>query len=304
MEVTDSDLSVGPVGFGNIAHSGDAEVLVDRDLLLGSTENSTSWGEYEFSSTSFLNVGGDIYIGRGNFRHMGGDVFIGGDLVVEPAGAYLINGASTLEMTGAIDLAGQVGQQGGQMNVASTVNISAGLYSQSAGTHRVGQSLKVGNEESRTGFYRLQDGTMDVMQDTYIGSNGGFGEFTHENGTHIVNGSLVLGYEADFETFPNVIGEIGIGSYTITDGEVRADRLHMGDSGLGEFPTFEFDQFTQDGGVVRLEKEVVIGFGVYELNDGELYSAPVDATDPLRLLYENNALIGPAKTQTSARECR
>ncbi len=292
--------TVGATGSGSVYHTGDATATIGGSLVLG--ENPGGNGEYEFDATSTMNVLGDLQVRRGEFRHLGGRIETGGDLVVETGGLYQMTTSSAFQnITGRLDVSGQFDLQRGRLDVGRELNIHAGTFDQSAGDVLANQNLRIGDTDGETANYYLRtaEAVLQVNENVYIGTNGGTGSFTHEDGLHQIGDALVLGYEATFEPLPIVLGGIGIGNYTISGEEsiergLRAARLHIGDSGMEPAAGETVSTFDQNGGDVRFDGEIVIGKGIYNLRDGTLRCNKLPEDDQLRLLYygENALIVG------------
>ena len=167
----------------------------------------------------------------------------GGDVAL--TGGYTLPASATVNVTGA----GSSFAAGGLLNVGSgaQIDISSdgqvtatqerlgdvghGTITQSGGIHTVSGAINplwMATTIGSTASYNLSGGTLNVIND-FVGANGeavgfsGTATFTQTGGTHTVsgaNGNLVIGY-----------APTGVGTYTISNGNLTADSLYLGRDG-------------------------------------------------------------------------
>jgi uncharacterized protein with beta-barrel porin domain len=87
-----------------------------------------------------------------------------------------------------------------------------GKLEQKGGTHKIDSLLTLGyDDENSSGTYLIQDGTLEVGNNEYVGSVG-TGIFEQSGGNHVVTGQMVLGLE------PNAYGSYIMSGGTLTVG--------------------------------------------------------------------------------------
>ncbi len=224
----------------------------------GMTVNAT--GQVSINGGSF-NLNGDGAVDGGSVSRASGASFTvaaGKTMTVKNAGHFTVTGTYTMNTTGQITVTGTGSAMhvdtstltiggGGAVNIASDAIVSAfeervgdasgGSVVQSGGSHTIsidggaGTSLNplwIAPSVGSTGSYTLSGGTLTVFNNA-VGANGesvgfsGAGTFTQTGGDHIVagaNGNLVIGF-----------APTGVGSYTITNGNLTAHSLYLGRDG-------------------------------------------------------------------------
>jgi fibronectin-binding autotransporter adhesin len=118
----------------------------------------------------------------------------------------------------------------------------------------LGQNGDTGNGPA-IGVYELNDGTLSVGNNAYIGYDGS-GTFTQNGGTHMVGYGLVLGRDAGSS-----------GTYNLNDGSLSAAEERIGREGSGTF--------NQTGGSNTVDDGLIVGRlvgsnGAYNLSGGSL----------------------------------
>ena len=171
-----------------------------------------------------VGVGYQMYVGhtgKGEFHQSGGEVLANGPLIVgAQAGS---NGAYYLTNDGTLT----VGQESAPKNMALGWEGGTGSFQQSGGEVTVTGTLNLGLTSEAVGNYMLEEGTLTVGQQMYVGSNG-IGGFQQHSGEVTVKGDLVLGYNYGPE-----------GTYSLAGGNTTVDGKI--DVGVGA-------TFTQTGG--------------------------------------------------------
>jgi len=106
--------------------------------------------------------------------------------------------------------------------------VGVGTFNQSGGTNN-NTWLFVGNEYASQGTYNLSGtGTLRTTNDQYVGQAGHYGgsvgQFVQTGGQNIVGGKLVIGDQLG-----------ATGSYSMSGGDLKAQRLLVGNFGRGRF---------------------------------------------------------------------
>jgi len=102
------------------------------------------------------------------------------------------------------------------------------FVNQTAGTHTVIGTLRIGALAASNGSYTLSGGTLSAATE-YIGSTdqvaaAGNGSFTQAGGAHTVTGAMNLGYSAG-----------GTGTYSLQSGTLSAGSINLNSGGLLSF---------------------------------------------------------------------
>jgi hypothetical protein len=172
---------------------------------------------------------------------------------------------------------GSVSASVGKYHSAYIGNFGTGLFSQSGGTHSVG-NIYLGHYYGSSGAYNLDGGILSTNYET-IGRLGS-GIFTQTGGEHTVAGDTVVGgYSTGVYTQSGGTNTISrflylgrysgsSGMYTLSDtASLSADTEYIGHSGTGTF--------IQSGGSHEISNYLRIGYssginGTYTLNSGDL----------------------------------
>ncbi len=202
---------LGYNGSGTFTQTGGTHT-VGSTLFLG--YNPGSSGSYNLSGSGRLSVSGTDYVGydgTGTFTQTGGThavqslylgYYSGSSGSYSPSGSYSLSGSSSLSVSGTE----YVGYYG------------TGTFTQSGGTHTVGQ-LYLGYNYLSNGSYSLSgSGSLSVSGYEYVG-NVGTGTFTQTGGTHTVGQKLFVGYNSS-----------SVGRYILSGGTVSAGSAYIGGS--------------------------------------------------------------------------
>jgi uncharacterized protein with beta-barrel porin domain len=152
------------------------------------------------------------------------------------------NGGMTLQVNS--------GTSSGYLNAEMAIVGSAGTGNllQSAGAVSVTDQLLLGYEQTGTGTYTLQGGSLSTFK-SVVGVYG-TGTFTQSGGTHSVTDSLTLGAQSG-----------STATYTLTNGTLNTVNTIVGLNGSGTF--------TQSGGTQNVSGTLTLGSsGTYNLNAG------------------------------------
>jgi hypothetical protein len=341
--LTAADIYVGGSGSGIFSQSG-GTATVTRSLILGS--QSGSYGNYnlydgtltvgEMGATDPVMTVGDG--GEGFFYHPGGQVTVNGAMVLgNQAGShgdyYLYGVPTVLEVLGDLIVGnyggGAFNQYSGELTVSGNMVVSDQAYSygnvyQEGGTATVTGGLSLGKEQYANGNYSLSAGTRtydwgssysgptSLGVDSMTVGQSGFGSFSQEGGTATVTGDLTLGKEqyanGQYSFFKGTRTYEYPGfsyTYTITTDPASLDvqgSLIVGQSGFGSF--------TQGGGTVTLNQDIILGqqassSGSYSLLEGTYtedhgYYSTTNTTGPafLNVGGSHNLIVGQAGTGT------
>jgi hypothetical protein len=139
----------------------------------------------------------------------------------------------------------------------------SGTFTQTGGTHTVGESLYLGNSSGGSGTYNLSDGSLTVHGSEYIGLLG-CGAFIQTDGTHTVDMSLILGAYGNSGTYDLRGGSLSAGSVFLYEGGTFTQS-----GGI-----LDFTSFNQAGGNASFS-DLYLGrntdsSSTYNLNGGNL----------------------------------
>jgi hypothetical protein len=204
----------------------------------------------------------------GAFKQMAGSVNIGSG--TSPVDLVLSN---FLSFTPSYNLSGGSLTVLGNTFVGSSIALAVNAtFNQLAGTHAVNQNLYLGDRAADVGQYNLSGGTLSVIGNTYVGSNG-TGIFTQNGGTHVIwdsypNG-VFLGYTntasgiynltAGALTLPNAemyVGYYGKGIYDQSGGSASARYFTTGYYAPGGSGTANLS-----GGTLDVSRGTYVGYG-------------------------------------------
>lgn len=283
---------IGLEGTGTFKQTGGTNT-VTTDLVLGQESGAKGYYTLEKGDLSafFIQIGAS---GTGEFKQTGGTVTATGPLnigqVKGSAGTYALSGTGELNandigvglsgkgiftqesgtkvnVSGGVVLGydtsgtgeGTYNLQGGQL-VSASLNVGSygtGTFKQTGGSNDTELLVIGANYDSSTlvkgsGEYHLSGSgsTLSVTGNTTIGQDG-TGFFYQSSGTHTVGDILFIGSNAT-----------GVGTYTMTGGDLSADRLGVGRYGSGTFH--------HSGGNVNVANEFAVttrgsGSGTYNL---------------------------------------
>jgi hypothetical protein len=265
-------LAIGPQGYGEFLQKGEST----HTVAVGMGVSGPSGGKYtleggtlSFGTGTFLQIGAGTG-GTGTFTQTGGDVSFGSSDTTTNNLRIGLNGG-----TGSYSLQPLEGHTAtltmdGIVNVGWTNNGTGGTGSfyQSGGTHSIirttlpenggdGGRLFLGNGINTYGYYELSGGQLTVGGKEILGLNGGTGVFVQSGGTNTITN----------ETLPDGVGRLvvgwydnSIGTYTLNDGQFKADRIVLGDSDSDTTQPNASGQGTLTAAGGRLEvKEFSIG---------------------------------------------
>lgn len=199
-------------------------------------------------------------------------VNVAGAVSIEPAAAGILNPWENLTVDGAgaaatlADGTLQVGRRVYYTYYTRDLAVGVGgpgSFTQSGGTNDITRALILGELAAGDGHYALTAGTLKVATDENVGE-AGTGVFDQTGGEQTVSGNLtVAGQQGAVGTYSLKNSNLTVG----TAGQAGTGVLTVGRSGTGAF--------TQAGGDVELEGDLVVGkeadgTGEYTLKGGTL----------------------------------
>jgi hypothetical protein len=246
---------IGYSGTGAYTQSGGTHQIANQ-LYIGTFVGSS--GDYDLSggslSADYENIGSRGCTGA--FTQSGGTHQVSNELKLSYASYYFTPSSGAYELTGGSLSVGTYETIG--VGVYETKNISCpAAFTQSGGTHQVGNDLRLGWDLGGQGSYDLSgSGSLSVGQDEYIG-NSGIGAFTQSSGDHQVHKDLYMGWYYGSS-----------GAYTQSSGSLSVGRLEF----IGYFGT---GAYTQTGGIHQVTNQLILGVvdggsGTYNLSGGGL----------------------------------
>jgi hypothetical protein len=246
---------IGNAGTGTFTQSGGTHTVADTLTLAATSgssgsyhlQNGSLWaGTVNLNEPATFTQSGGIF-DFGAFNHSGGtgtfpDLFLG--RTAGSSSSYNLSGGSLLAISEIIGHAG------------------TGTFTQSGGTHKVGDTLTLGDASTGGGTYNLSNtGSLWALSES-IGRYG-TGTFTQSGGSHAIGSALCLG-----ET------STGRGTYDLSGaGSLSTSREVIGLSGAGVF--------TQSGGTHTVATTLTLAAnsgssGTYNLSGGSLSAATIE----------------------------
>ncbi len=294
-----SDGSLNIISTGNLSAAGSTAVTtITGPLYIGGSPASTN--AYILLNGT-LNVTGDTYIG-----YNGAGTFNQGGVVSDGNGGWIttdggIHNTTNLYLGGAPDGTSGTGVYNpntGTLNVTGNTYVGyndpvGSTFNQWGGTHNT-TNLYIGgglspdgtNTGSGTGTYNLNNGTLSVTGNTYVGYNdpsasgSTFSQYGGSYGTQ----TLYIGGNPD-----GTSGTSGTGTYTIVMGSLAANTAYVGYNGTGTFNQ-GYDPITGQTGdgsnTVTIANNLYIGGGLSP--DGTSYGSGTGTYN----LYNGSLSVG------------